>query len=178
MPYLTVATVPRLIGSVVCALLGFVTALAAETAQSQRNPPTLAETLQWLSGASEAESGNGDTLTNFEIGQTSCSAIITETRTEVSPGFWIKMSFSLADIDPDDIHVEDLGKGPFPFPGKFAVRFHTTNYAKKISYTSWKVSEPFPVSEYTVSTNDLFGPKFARALKHAVRLCGGKRSAF
>ena len=129
--------------------------------------------------ASEAESGVGNNHISFESdGGDGCSVKITETRAHASPGFWIKMSFLLSDIDPEDIQVENLGKGKYPIVGGFAVRFHTTNYANKIIHTSSSYAEPIPVSEYTVFTNDWFAPKFARAFKHAVELCGGKRSSF
>jgi hypothetical protein len=168
-----------LMGSGIAGLLGFVTALTAETAPSPQKIPTLAETLQWLSGASEAESADGNNHINLESdGTDSCSVTITETRWQAGPQFWIKMSFSLANIDPEDIQVEDFANGDFKMPGKAAVRFHTTNYVKKIIHTSSSYADPIPASEYTVFTNDLFAPKFARAFKHAVNSCGGKRSSF
>jgi len=90
------------------------------------------------------------------------------------------MSFFLGDIDPDDIRVNNLGVREFKkmFDGKYAVNFHTTNYAKKIIHTSSSYAEPIPASDYIVFTDDWFAPKFAAALKHAVELCGGKRSSF
>ena len=55
----------------------------------------LSETLQWLKGASEEESGNGTTNITFESnGGDSCAVTITETRAKASPGFWIRESFS------------------------------------------------------------------------------------
>jgi hypothetical protein len=88
------------------------------------------------------------------------------------------MSFSLAYIDPEDIRANDLGIGDFKFPGQASVSFHTTNYAGKIIATSSSYAGPISVSEYIMLTNDWFAPKFAKALKHAVELCGGKRSSF
>jgi hypothetical protein len=139
----------------------------------------LAETLQWLSGASEEESGNGRRHITFESGnRDGCDVVITETRTNASPGFWIKESFSLADIDPDDVQLDDLGKGQVVnFPGEVAVRFHTRNYVKKIIDSSNDGLE-IPISDYTVFTNDWFAPRFAKAFRRAVKLCGGKRSSF
>jgi hypothetical protein len=160
------------------------TAIVAATAWAQpapsTNSPSLSETLQWLSGASEQESADGDEHHTFESdGKDICSATITETRTKATPGFWIKESFSLADIDPDDIQVDDLGKGGEPrFLGKFAVAFHTTNYTKKIIHTSSQYAEAIPASDYIYFTNDWFAPKFAKAFAHAARLCGAKRSSF
>jgi hypothetical protein len=144
-------------------------------------PAKLSETLQWLSGASDEESGDGNNHITFESdGGDSCSVTITETRVKAGPNFWIKESFSLADIDPEDIQVENLGKGNFGklFAGQSAVRFHTINYAKKIIHTSSDYAAPIPTSDYTVFTNDWFAPKFARAFKLAVELCGGRRSSF
>jgi hypothetical protein len=99
-----------LLRSVILALLGFMTALtAAESTQLPKNAPSLNDTLQWLNGASEAESGDGNHLTTFDNdGRDHCSATITETRDNAGPNFWIKMSFSLADIDPNDIQADDL----------------------------------------------------------------------
>jgi hypothetical protein len=161
------------------ALTGFVAIVAFVTALGAVELPTLSETLQWLSGASEAESANGKTHTSFESDpRNGCSVTITETRVAAGPNFWIKMSFSLADIDPTDIRAEDLDKPPLPLPGHFAVSFHTTNYTKKIIATSSNHTERVPVSDYIVLTNDGFGPRFARAFKNAIELCGGKRSSF
>jgi hypothetical protein len=125
--------------------------------------------LQWLRGASEVESADGVSHITFESnGRDNCSASITETRVKAGPNFWIKESFSLGDIDPDDIQVENLGKGDFEkfLAGQSVVRFHTTNYTDKIIHTSSSHAEPIPASDYSVPTNDWFAPRFARALKH------------
>ena len=90
------------------------------------------------------------------------------------------MAFSLSDIDPHDIQVTNLAEGKYGkmFVGKFTVQFHTTNYATKLIQTSSSYAEPINASEYIVFTNDWFAPKFARAFKRAVELCGGKGSSF
>jgi hypothetical protein len=139
----------------------------------------LSETLEWLSGASEKESGDGNTHTTF-ASEGGCNVAITETRALASPGFWIRVSFSLTDIDPTDIRVQNLGQGEFKelFEGQSAVRFHTTNYRKKIIHTSNNPLEPIPTADYTVFTNDWFAPRFAKAFKRAVELCGGQPSSF
>jgi len=152
---------------------------------------TLNETLQWLTGASEEESGDGNThIISESNGEDNCAVTITETRVKAGPDFWIKESFSLADIDPDDVQVEMLGQGQFKelFQGQSSVRFHTTNYRKMITssskgpfYPGGKVldkTEETLTSDYTVFTNDWFAPRFAKAFKHAVELCGGRKSTF
>ena len=105
------------------------------------SPPTasakLAETLQWLHGATDENSATGVPPYphyTFEImGGNGCSVAITETRVEAGPDWYDKRSFSLADIDPGDIHVENLGKGDTTklLAGQSAVSFHTTNFRKR-----------------------------------------------
>lgn len=154
----------------------------AQSNQSEAKAPTLSETLQWLRGATEQESADGSNHHEFETngGDDSCSVTIIETRVKAGPDFWIRESFSLADIDPADIQVEKLGEGQFKklFAGQSSVRFHTRNYAKKIINTSNSRSEGVAMSDYSFFTNDWFAPRFAKALKRAVQLCGGKPSSF
>ncbi len=128
----------------------------------------LSETLQWISGAADVESGDGEHAFRFSTDRKgSCSVTVAETTR--GGNLWFRVSFSLADIDPD-IQIYEVGDA------QSAVRFHTTNYDKKIIDTS--SSEPIVASESFVFTNEQFAPKFARAFKHAVELCGGKRSPF
>ena len=163
------------------AMMNLLTGSAPAAEDKSSPPPTLAETLQWLSGASEAESADGHNHYSFESDTAvPCSVAITETRVAAGPNFWIKMAFSLSDIDPEAIRTENLAQGKFAkdYEGSFAVGFHTTNYTKRLTHTSSSVAEPIKASEYTIFTNDEFAPKFARALKRAVVLCGGHRSSF
>jgi hypothetical protein len=85
----------------------------AETSSRQSrsavSAASLSETLQWLAGASEKESGDANNHITFESKDSDgCDVTITETRAKAGPDFWIKISFSLADIDPGDIQVEIL----------------------------------------------------------------------
>ena len=157
------------------------TSLANSAAgQLSQEAPTLNETLTWLRGASESESGDGNDHYTFESqGNSSCSVVITEMRALAGPSFWIKESFSLRDIDPADIQVEDLGKGVLgdQLKGQSSVTFHATNYAKAILSTG---SDGYanPASNYILITNGWFAPRFAKALKRAAELCGAKPSSF
>jgi hypothetical protein len=158
-------------------------AFGSASAPGQKEPgqPTLNETLAWLKGATDAESHDGNNHHTFESkSNSSCSVVITETRNKAGLDFWIKESFSLADIDPSDILVDDLGKGPYTqmFQGLSSVVFHTTNYRKKILHTSNSTAEAIPTSDYTFFTNVGFAPRFAKALKRAAELCGAKPSSF
>jgi hypothetical protein len=163
-------------------LVGFflLAASGSVLSQAKAQAPTLTETLEWLRGASNKESSDGNTHITFESDDKTCAATITETRVKAGPEFWIRMSFSLADIDPADIQVEDLAKGELKksFEGQSSVRFHTTNYRDRIIHTSNNFSKAIPASDYVVFTNDWFAPRFARAFKRAVVLCGGKPSSF
>ena len=154
----------------------------------------LSETLQWLSGATEEESATGIppySHYTFEAkGENGCSVDITETRVQAGPDWWNKQSFSLADIDPADIQVEELGKGDSTklLAAQSAVSFHTTNYRKTIIASTRgpffpggkTLAEPIetPTSDYILLTNDWFAPRFAKAFKRAIELCGGKPSSF
>jgi len=154
--------------------------------------PTLSETLEWLNGATSEESADGFEHHTFErSGKGGCDVVITETRGPAGPTFWIKESFSLGDIDPADILVEKPGassreKAAGINQNISAVSFHTTNYRQKIFATSNSDSEwlhqqfprGIPMKDYTFFTNDRFAPKFAKALKRAAELCGGKASSF
>ncbi len=143
--------------------------------QSKTQAPTLSETLQWLRGATDKESW--DPLNHHEFqtngGDDSCSVTIKETRMNASPGFWIRVSFSLTDIDPADIQIHTIIRGQ-----SAAVTFHTRNYIEKITDTSSAHSSDELISRYDFFTNDRFAPRFAQALKRAVELCGGKPSSF
>src|SRR5467141_280055 len=89
----------------------------------------LKETLQWLEGATDAESAKGaPPYEHYGFhNDGDCKATITETRlidgkTKQFPS----LAFSLKDIDPADIQVEDLASGPLGkmFKGQSAVTFH------------------------------------------------------
>jgi hypothetical protein len=171
----------RLIASLPLLLVPFLSALAYS--QTEPKAPTLNETLTWLRGASEESESLGGTVHHtFESkGNSGCSVVITETRPEAGPDFWIKVSFSLSDIDPSDIiYVQDLPEIEGVNKGLSSVTFHTTNYSKKIFVTSNSHlrSEPVATYDYLYLTNTWFAPRFAKALKRAAELCGAKPSSF
>ncbi len=91
---------------------------------------------------------------------------------------FVEDSFSLSDIDPN-VKVTDA----VLVDGTLSVEFHTTNYTDKIrlsqgDFNGEKPHAAFDTSNYAVWMAEKFAPRFAKALKHAVELCGGKRSAF
>jgi hypothetical protein len=163
------------------ALAALTLPLTAALGQARTAPPTLGDTLQWLHGASETESGGETTHIEFssKAGH-GCDVVIHELRDKAGPGFWIDESFSLADIDPKDITVENLGAGIGAKYGlhDFAVRFHTRNFAKTITHTSSEMSDSISHDDYILDTNEWFAPRFAKALARAATLCGARNSSF
>jgi hypothetical protein len=147
------------------------TLIISSSLGQSRPSPTLAETLQWLQGTSGKESGDGNDRIVFESNG-GCSVRMTETRVKAGPKFWIKNTFSLKDIDPDiTIH-------PFPEDRLSMVHFHTSNYADTILASSNELPDPSTSSEYYFETTEEFAPRFVKALKRAVELCGARSSAF
>jgi hypothetical protein len=159
--------------------------------QTKPKAPTLSETLEWLSGATNEESADGFSHHTFESsGKNGCDVVITETRGLAGPNFWIKESFSLGDIDPVDIRVQKLGTSSWEKAAGInqnsAVSFHATNYREKIfgtsnSDTEWthqQFPRGVPLRNYIFFTSDEFAPRFAKAFKNAAVLCGGKPSSF
>lgn len=163
----------------------------------RQNDPDLRETLEWLTRASmqsgfvRAGSIIDEIHTEIQSSGDSCSVTMIETRPEAAPSFREKLTFSLSDIDPTDIYVTDLAKPDPDEPelsklrakinkGRFSVTFHTTNYTKKLmtEYTDPENGKPFGVQQYIMFTNDWFAPRFAKALKHAIELCKGRKSTY
>jgi hypothetical protein len=153
--------------------------------------PTLTQTIEWLTGASEEEAGWGGGGFQFSKGDSKCSAEIStseilETHSEKDVRR-SKYSFRLADIDPSDIRFELIPAKP----SFNVIQFHTYNYKKTISFTKYKdavadwsdkeveftdtVRTPFTSD---LRTNDWFAPRFVKAFKRAVELCGGRSSSY
>jgi hypothetical protein len=143
--------------------------------QSTKEQPNLADTLQFLRGASRTESGNGREHFSFETDdKIACMATITEYRIN-APQYWSSMSFHLRDIDPADIQVHDVDDDKHQI---FSIRIHTANFTEKISNTSNTREKPFLISEFYLFSNEYYTPRFVKALKHAAQLCGAKPSSF
>jgi len=155
---------------------------------SENKPSELQDTLQWLEGATEAESADGMPPYHHYGFRSNggCNVTITETRLiDGETKDFGSSVFSLKDIDPGDILVEDLGAGPDMkmFQGQFAVRLHTRNYQKAIDMQGPNITELHAHPNWsrsdsvTLFTNSWFAPRFAKALKRAVELCGGNASS-
>jgi hypothetical protein len=82
-----------------------------------KTTPTLTQTLEWLSGTSGQESGDDNDRITFESNG-GCSVTIVETRVKAGPGFWVKNTFSLSDIDTADIRIHPFPEQTPNFDGK------------------------------------------------------------
>lgn len=138
--------------------------------QTSRAQPNLKDTLEWLSGESIHESGDGMEYIEFE--SQGCRAVITEHRTMAKPEFVIRTAFDLSDLDPNDISVVKV------FVGHSAVALHTRNYTDKIQSSDSRDADQTPISSYQFTTNSDFAARFARAIKRAALLCGARNSSF
>lgn len=150
--------------------------------------PSLSETIEWLTGASQEEAGWGGGYFHF-TSDGKCNAEIstyeflehTDSDKKIRTD---KYSFRLAEIDPTDIRFQ-------PASDYYVVSFHTRNYKESISFTLYKDAIPNRSDkevEYTkmvrstltsdLRTNDWFAPRFVKAFRRAVELCGGKESSY
>jgi hypothetical protein len=165
--------------SVACLLVAaFLLAGKASGQPPAHSQPTLRDTLEWLTGTSKEESGDGSEYIEFE--SKGCQAVITEHRLMATPEFVIRTEFNLADIDPNDFSVLKLGTGKLKelFGNQTSVSFHTRNYVKKMLNSDSRDPSRTPISSYQFTTDGDFAPRFARAMKRAAELCGARPSSF
>jgi hypothetical protein len=143
-----------------------------------RTQPTLHDTLDWLTGTSLRESGDGSEYIEFE--SKGCRAVITEHRLMAKPEFVIRNAFDFSVLDPNDISVINLATGKLKglMAGLSSVQIHTRNYAEKMLNSDTRDPNQTPTSTYEFTTNSEFAPRFARAMKRAAVLCGAKAASF
>ncbi len=172
------------------ATVGRSAAAESKTKHGNRQPATtLDETLQWLSGALGTEANYVDARRSLEvINADSCVVAINEVNKDDSEELLSRDWFSLADIDPEGIEI---------LPSATRFRIHTTNYIDEIVHTERKLSldktgAPWRdrmgrwAAERTQTRKSVYegnmemdlAPRFIKALKRAVELCGGKQSTF
>jgi hypothetical protein len=159
--------------------------------QRKDNAPSLSETIEWLTGASEEESGWGSG--HFQLSSHNCnveilSTEILSTNAETPSPIKIsrtKYSFRLMDIDPTDIRYADSG-----LVGRAFIEFHSRNYKENITVTKYKDAEAEWSDKVVLDTvrvrsvvgglqtNSEFARRFVKPFKRAVELCGGKQSSY
>jgi hypothetical protein len=171
--------------------------MLVSSAFGQASSPSLADTLQFLEGAGQnppSATGNaaGEGIDLYDGEATAdqwtpakgCSVQIQQ---DMPDGSGTNAKLSLADIDPSSFQLEDAKEAD----GRVILElsFHTTNYTDKIEFTSCdgkslcdhklilRSNDWFIEFERVGSYKD-FAQRYGKALRHAVELCGGKRSAF
>jgi hypothetical protein len=171
------------------ALLFSVAALAQTETKEAKPLPSLAESIEWLTGASQEEAGWGSGSFQFSS-DGKCNAEISTSEilnNRSEKNFRrAKYSFRMSDIDPSDIRFESVRAEP-PYN---VIHFHTYNYRESISFILYKDAEAdWSAKEVEHSdklrapyddlkTNDWFAPRFVKAFKRAVELCGGRKSSY
>jgi hypothetical protein len=153
--------------------------------QRKDNAPSLSETIEWLTGASEEESGWGSG--HFQFSSHNCNVeILTVEILSAQNGIAIsrtKYSFRLMDIDPTDIRYATVREG------QAFISFHSRNYKENITITRYKNAEAEwsdKVVLHTVRVRSVvglpadneFARRFVKPFKRAVELCGGKQSSY
>lgn len=96
------------------------------------------------------------------------------TRIKAGPSFWIKESFSLADLYAADIEVHDLGVNGDPrLEGRASVWFHIRNLKRRSPIRKVVETIQFRQKITTYTTTTEFAPRFAKLskgrLNHAAR---------
>jgi hypothetical protein len=86
----------------------------------------------------------------------------------------ISDKYSLAEIDPESIHLFDSSD---TYPGSTSVHLDTTNYRDTVVRTAG-VSIKMNVANPGFILRSEYVPRFVQALKRAIQLCGGRPSAF
>jgi hypothetical protein len=90
-----------------------------------------------------------------------------------------EFQFHLGTIDPNSIVVQDVTTLKQHRKVANSVAFHTTNHNQVIWMTWDNYKTLYQSSEYSFDIlGDENAKRFAKALRHAVELCGGKPSAF
>ena len=82
------------------------------------------------------------------------------------------MTYSLADLDPKSVKL-------YPSSASVAVAFETTNSEDKINYPDAKSCNIGCTNEWAINFDEQASAlRFAKALGHAITLCGGRGSTF
>ena len=183
-------------------LLAFMVSVATAV-QAQKADPTLKETLQWMqntlaSGSADLyiSTSDGGAVEKRELrlpAAETCEVSLTYQTGPLEknsygviakPTFKLTQKFNLKDIDPSKIEAGQPTKDgkPADIVGPFVIFTATaTNNAQLISGATGV--HPDSLLHYSTESLTLeipypYSERFTKAFKHAVALCGGRRSAF
>jgi hypothetical protein len=167
--------------------------------QSQHNDnPTVKAALRWIQTSLESGAGSywvghevrsirlddfADCKTHFSYSEHQEPYANGEPAPEPNKSYHLDYFFSLSDIDPTSIAFTKGQSNGLDVPA--FVTIHTRNDEKKITMINppyESQADSTPSETYLIFTMDSFDNdyvvRFAKALKHAVRACGGKPSLF
>jgi hypothetical protein len=198
----------RIVRSLRCGLVTVCLLTAAAFAQNAAKSPSLSETLEWMkntlgpkgfvesdrNGYNKYEAVPGKTSYTETIKSFSydgCRIKIVKIADTVDPvigGEYVAQytdEFDLSDFDPTSIDAES-GDGDLK---GHVVTFSTTNDKKLIRCSSITLNgkdagKPSPCvpamddSEQLRFSSENYTKRFSKALRHAIELCGGKKSTF
>ena len=144
---------------------------------------SLADTLRWLTDTTSIQSTDSGkaSYTLKSEGPSGCSlALEQHFHDGENPDSSRTISFSLAELDSDSIHVggsqHPIEPGLANYQSPNFVLFHTTNYNQSIVQTS----SSYPANhrgDLILQFDAEFASDFVLRLKHAVELCGGKKTS-
>jgi hypothetical protein len=134
--------------------------------------PNLEETLAWMHSFSAAE-GAGSTFDG-----TDCSASITWLDSNGSPTYVFRFSFK--DLDPNSAKSVQTVVSPPGLQNMWRATAVTTNNLKKVAVYNY--SSKLQVQDNVIEGIPFYrsedAERFAKALRHAIVVCGGKPSPF
>jgi hypothetical protein len=164
-------------------LIGFGSGLVIRPIFAQEVGASLSDTIAFISGCMKA----GGILTNRErtlrhtqlFSSKGCYATVTDlnqtinTQGGLDGPLKIIDQYSLGDIDPASIKVVDYSE---EFPNSTSIELDTTDFRDVVARTSGSVKMNVANPGFIIDSD--YAPRFVKALKHAIELCGGRRSAF
>ena len=137
-----------------------------------RSGPDLEETIAWMQKA--LASHNGQRLDPTDDGKHPVIAKLTANNCKLQyvVNDWETVHYDLSDVNPITITTKEIGQATW-------VVFDTRNFDESVRYT-----HPDPKDDYSAESGGFslatpeYAESFAKALRHAVELCGGKPSTF
>jgi hypothetical protein len=156
--------------TIIAVLLVFVPAVRAQKS------PTLAETVSWMHNFAD-DRGSG---ANFS--GSGCSGVVTwyKTSSKTPDNVQFTFSFSFKDLDPNSVHSVHTIISPPADRNMWRATATTTNNEKKVDVFNYitQQHEQDDVIEGIPFYSGEDAIRFAKALRRAVTLCGGKSSTF
>jgi hypothetical protein len=153
-----------------------------------QNAPNLKDSLQWIRNTLQAGGGQvifgakGEisSVGHLSMSYTGCEVDFVYTTINGQDGketLHPDTIFNLKDIDPQAILSSRVNAGflHLRYPMDL-ISIETTNDARVMMLKMGLTV--VPTSDMTIELNPAYAPKFLKAFKHAVALCGGKSSTF